>query len=203
MEKRVAVCGMGVISPVGNTVPEFWDSLVNGRNGISLIKDMDLQDLPVKVSADVKGFNPADYGAKSDILCYVSVPSKNIRLPVYNGASEENMSKGAVYLAKTSLPVGGNNTNCVIAAHNIFYGVKMFYRISELEPGDKIYITNYWETLEYEVISKEIAERNESRRLFIQPDKELLTLSTCYRPTRQINQRYIVCAQRVTEQNGK
>ena len=57
-------------------------------------------------SYETPDFNPADYGAKSDILCYVSVPSKNIRLPVYNGASEENMSKGAVYLAKTSLPVG-------------------------------------------------------------------------------------------------
>ena len=58
---------MGVISPVGNTVPEFWDSLVNGRNGISLIKDMDLQDLPVKVSADVKGFSPADYGIEAPL----------------------------------------------------------------------------------------------------------------------------------------
>ena len=67
MEKRVAVCGMVVISPVGNTVPEFWDSLVNGRNGISLIKDMDLQDLPVKVSADVKGFSPADYGIEAPL----------------------------------------------------------------------------------------------------------------------------------------
>ena len=67
MEKRVAVCGMGVISPVGNTVPEFRDSLVNGRNGISLIKDMDLQDLPVKVSADVKGFSPADYGIEAPL----------------------------------------------------------------------------------------------------------------------------------------
>ena len=67
MEKRVAVCGMGVISPVGNTVLEFWDSLVNGRNGISLIKDMDLQDLPVKVSADVKGFSPADYGIEAPL----------------------------------------------------------------------------------------------------------------------------------------
>lgn len=67
MEKRVVVCGMGVISPVGNTVPEFWDSLVNGRNGISLIKDMDLQDLPVKVSADVKGFSPADYGIEAPL----------------------------------------------------------------------------------------------------------------------------------------
>ena len=56
-----------MISPVGNTVPEFWDSLVNGRNGISLIKDMDLQDLPVKVSADVKGFNPADYGIEAPL----------------------------------------------------------------------------------------------------------------------------------------
>lgn len=67
MEKRVAVCGMGVISPVGNTLPEFWDSLVNGRNGISLIRDMDLQDLPVKVSADVKGFSPADYGIEAPL----------------------------------------------------------------------------------------------------------------------------------------
>ena len=39
-------------------------------------------------SYEIPDFNPADYGAPSDILCYVSIPSKNIKLPVYNGASE-------------------------------------------------------------------------------------------------------------------
>lgn len=54
--------GLGVISPVGNDVTTFWNSLVNGVNGISLINDMDLADLPVKVAANVKNFQPAEYG---------------------------------------------------------------------------------------------------------------------------------------------
>ena len=62
MNKRVVVTGMGVISPVGNNVAEFWNSLVNGVCGIGHITEFPTDDLPATVAGEVKNFNPADYG---------------------------------------------------------------------------------------------------------------------------------------------
>ena len=64
MNKRVVVTGMGVISPVGNNVGEFWNSLVNGVCGIGFITEFPTDDLPAKVAGEVKNFNPADYGVE-------------------------------------------------------------------------------------------------------------------------------------------
>lgn len=62
---RVVVTGMGVISPVGNDIPTFWDSLVSGKNGISLITRYDTENHKVKVAAEVKDFEPTLYMEKS------------------------------------------------------------------------------------------------------------------------------------------
>ncbi|MDF1494639.1 beta-ketoacyl-ACP synthase II [Caproiciproducens sp. CPB-2] len=65
--RRVVVTGMGVISPVGNTVKAFWDSLVEGRSGIDFITKFDTADYKVKIAAEVKGFDPHDYMEKGEI----------------------------------------------------------------------------------------------------------------------------------------
>ncbi|MEW2068782.1 beta-ketoacyl-ACP synthase II [Streptomyces sp. NPDC007346] len=57
----MVVTGTGVITPVGNTVEEFWASLMAGRSGISAIEGWDASHLPVRIGAEVKGFVPADY----------------------------------------------------------------------------------------------------------------------------------------------
>ena len=62
MDKRVVITGMGAITPVGNSVAELWESLVNGVCGIGLITEFPTDDLPAKVAGEVKNFNPADYG---------------------------------------------------------------------------------------------------------------------------------------------
>ena len=62
MDRRVAVTGLGVISPVGNDVQTYWDSLVSGRCGIDVIRSFPLDDLPVKVAGEVKDFEPSAYG---------------------------------------------------------------------------------------------------------------------------------------------
>lgn len=62
---RVVVTGMGVISPVGNDIPTFWNSLVSGKNGISLITRYDTENHKVKVAAEVKDFEPTLYMEKS------------------------------------------------------------------------------------------------------------------------------------------
>ena len=62
MERRVAVTGLGIISPVGNDVQTYWDSLVSGKCGIDVIRSFPLDDLPVKVAGEVKDFEPFAYG---------------------------------------------------------------------------------------------------------------------------------------------
>ncbi len=61
MRRRVVVTGLGVISPVGNTVTEAWDSLLAGRSGITAVTRFDVSTFPTRIAGEVKGFNVADY----------------------------------------------------------------------------------------------------------------------------------------------
>ena len=68
MENRVVITGLGVVSPVGNNVTDFWNSLVEGKCGIDLIKGFEKYELPVSVAGQVKDFNPeADGLERNDI----------------------------------------------------------------------------------------------------------------------------------------
>lgn len=62
MNRRVAVTGLGVISPIGNNVETYWKNLLDGMCGIDFIKAFPTDDLPAKVAGEVKDFCPADYG---------------------------------------------------------------------------------------------------------------------------------------------
>jgi len=58
---KVVITGMGVITPLGNSIAELWNSLINGKNGISSITKFDAGDFPVRLAAEVRDFEPADY----------------------------------------------------------------------------------------------------------------------------------------------
>ena len=149
-----------------------------------------------QLSYEKPDFLLSDYGIDSDILGYITIPAIDIKLPIYNGASKENMAKGAAYLAHTSLPVGGENTNCVIAAHTRYKSIYMFKRITELNVGDKIYITNFWETLVYQVVETKVIDPNDSQNIYIKANRSIINLSTCH-PYPDNYQRYLVYAELV------
>lgn len=65
--RRVVVTGMGTITPIGNDVKSFWDSLVAGKNGIGKLTRFDTTDFKVKLAAEVKDFDPTLYMEKSEI----------------------------------------------------------------------------------------------------------------------------------------
>jgi len=65
--RRVAVTGLGAVTPVGNDVQSLWDSLTAGRHGIAPITRFDASGFKAKLAAEVKNFNPADYMDKSDV----------------------------------------------------------------------------------------------------------------------------------------
>jgi 3-oxoacyl-[acyl-carrier-protein] synthase II len=59
--QRVVVTGLGVISPIGLTVDDYWQSLLAGRSGVGPITQFDASELNVRIAAEVKGFEPGDY----------------------------------------------------------------------------------------------------------------------------------------------
>lgn len=59
--KRVVVTGLGAITPIGNTLAEYWDGLLSGRNGISTITQFDPSRHACRMAGEVKGFTPHDY----------------------------------------------------------------------------------------------------------------------------------------------
>src|SRR5690606_20793852 len=67
MTKKVVVTGMGAITPLGNSIPEFWNKLVKGTSGAGPITRFDASKFRTRFACEVKGFNPADHFEKSEI----------------------------------------------------------------------------------------------------------------------------------------
>ena len=135
------------------------------------------------------------YGFSKEYIGFIDIPAMCIRLPIYLGANEENMKKGAAHLTETSYPVSGKNTNCVIAAHRGYSKAPMFRNIEQIKKGDLVFIDNLWGRLTYEVTECRIVWPDDTECLKIQGGKELLTLLTCH-PYRHNYQRYIVVCEK-------
>lgn len=134
------------------------------------------------------------YGVWDGIYGYIKADDIDMCLPIYLGATDWNMSLGAAHLSNTSLPIGGKGTNCVLAGHTAYFGRTFFDDIIYLQKGDIVQIQNFWETLNYKVIDTEIRVPNDGSRLFIVPNKDLLTFFTCiYSENGHYNRYYVIC----------
>jgi len=61
MNRRIVITGLGAVSPLGLTVEDFWQGLISGKSGIGPITLFDASAFPVKIAAEVKGFDPTNY----------------------------------------------------------------------------------------------------------------------------------------------
>lgn len=89
--RRAVITGLGVVSPIGNTMDEFWDNIVNGRHGFTLAEWFPDQSEEKNVYADVKDFDPGDYIEKKE----------RRRIDI--------MTQYAVYAAKKALEDSGSD----------------------------------------------------------------------------------------------
>lgn len=111
---------------------------------------------------------------------YIRIPALGKTFSLYLGASMENMARGAAVLGQTSIPIGGVNTNSVIAGHRGWSTGSFFKHIEKIKVGDYIFITNPWETLAYKVSSIDIIDPYDNDKVKIQEDKDMVTLITCH-----------------------
>ena len=144
--------------------------------------------------------NPAirleEYGVENGIAGYIKIPVMDLELPLYLGANEENMSKGALSLRKRRCRSVGIIRIWRLSHIGGYSYAKMFREIEKLKIGDEIFITNFWETMTYKVERIEVISPDEIDKIRIQEGKDMVTLVTCH-PYPHNYQRYLVYCERV------
>ena len=136
------------------------------------------------------------YGVEDEIIGVLEIPTMQLTMPVYLGASDNHLAAGAAVLGNTSAPIGGDDTNCVIAGHRGWKGADYFRHIDKLAVGDTVTLTNLWEILTYTVVDIRIIQPHEVDMVKIQQGRDLLTLITCHPYASGGRQRYVVYCER-------
>lgn len=109
------------------------------------------------------------------IMGYVSIPQIDVMLPIFH----EESTKGACHLRNTSLPVGGNSTHAVLAAHSGLYSSRQFTDLVSLEEGDVFHIYVLKKKLTYCVNQIRVVEPGDTSELMVESGKDYVTLLTC------------------------
>lgn len=202
--------------PVIDTVPEATDSATDEttapREHESLWEDMLAYNRQIWAekqeglcdpwSYQQPSFTLGEYGLEDEVFGVISIPAIDLEMPLYLGATSSHLAKGAAHLSQTSLPIGGMNTNCVIAGHRGFNGAIYFRNVPELKIGDEVIITNLWETMTYTVTETQIILPNEVDQILIQEGRDMITLLTCHPYASGGIQRFLVFCDRVTKEGG-
>ncbi len=173
--------------------PELWEDMY-AYNKALLLEGQAGLDGPDAYEAP--SFVLSDYGVESNVFGVLNIPALDLRMPLFLGANEENMAKGAAVLSQTSLPIGGRSTNAIIAGHRGWNGGAYFLHIDNLKPGDEVSVTNLWDTLTYRVTEIQIISPNDIDAIKIRQDKEMITLLSCHPPASGGKQRYLVFCER-------
>ncbi|GEK90827.1 class C sortase [Alkalibacterium kapii] len=128
---------------------------------------------------DVSSVSSKKYKSSQSFFSVIRIPKINITLPIYLGASDTNLMKGAAQITGTSLPIGGKGTHSVIAGHRGTLKHHMFLHLNDLNRGDTFEIQTLDVTMTYRVTGSAVVLPDEVDSLSIQKDKDLVTLVTC------------------------
>lgn len=127
----------------------------------------------------LKGYNDILDLSGTGIMGYVSIPKLGVELPLYHGISAEVLNVACGHLEGTSLPVGGENTHCVLSAHRGLPHAKLFTELDKMEVGDTFTITVLDRTITYQVDQIKVVRPEEIDDVQIVPGEDLCTLLTC------------------------
>ena len=118
------------------------------------------------------------------VMGYVSIPKINVKLSIYHGTADDVLQTGIGHLNGTKLPIGGESTHSVLAAHRGLPSARLFTDIDQLERGDMFYVHVLDETLAYQVdqildmVDKDDSETLQ-KALQIEEGQDYVTLFTC------------------------
>ena len=136
-------------------------------------------DFPLVDYREVPGYFEALSVTDNSMIGYLKIDRIGVELPVYHGTSDEVLNIGVGHLQGTSLPVGGENTHCVMSAHRGLPSAKLFTDLDRMEIGDTFQIIILDQVLTYQVDRIKVIEPDEFYDLQIIPGGDYCTLFTC------------------------
>lgn len=200
----LAIVSLGLVlyPTASETINKIFDnnSIIQYNNQVSALSSTDKQNMiaqaqnynanlsnvvSVSDSFTPNAFNVDDSYEKilsvtdDGLIGSVSIPKINCNLPIYHGTSEDILDKGAVHMANTSFPIGGESTHSVVSAHTAYPGKEFFNRLTELEVGDYFYLKVLGDTLAYKVCRIDVVVPSDSRLLRVESGQDFVTLVTC------------------------
>ncbi len=113
------------------------------------------------------------------IMGYIEVPKIKVSYPLYHGTDAAILQIAIGHLEWTSLPVGGENSHCVVSGHRGLPSARLFTDLDQMEIGDTFELWILDEVLTYEVDQIKIVEPKETDELLIVEGMDLCTLVTC------------------------
>ncbi len=140
----------------------------------------DLKDMYKEYNKDIleKSISSIDLMKIVPTLGYIEIPKINVKLIIYEGTSNDVLSKGVGHLENTSIP-GQNSTNCVLAGHTGLAKAKVFDDLDKLELEDEFFVTMLNETFSYKVRKIKTVKKEDVKDLKVIENKEYVTLVTC------------------------
>ena len=110
---------------------------------------------------------------------YITIEKLGVELPIYHGTSSDVLNIACGHLEGTSLPVGGQNSHCVLSAHRGLPRAKLFTDLDKMECGDTFTITVLNKTITYQVDQIKVVNPDEVRNLTMEEGQDRCTLLTC------------------------
>ena len=115
----------------------------------------------------------------NNMIGYLKIDRIGVELPIYHGTSDAVLNKGVGHLEGSSLPVGGENTHCIMSAHRGLPSSKLFTDLDRVELGDTFQIVVLDQVLTYQVDFIKIIEPNDISNMQIIEGGDYCTLFTC------------------------
>lgn len=137
-----------------------------------------------------------DVSATDDVFAFLNIPSIDVMLPVFLGATDDHLARGAAHVDGTALPVGGKDQRSVIAGHFGWAGDIMFLNLGEVQEGDPVLLERDGEVLLYRVRDLQVIDANDFESLRPEVGKDMITLLTCW-PAPPFPERLLVNCERV------
>ena len=113
------------------------------------------------------------------MMGYLEIPCIDVTLPVYHGVEEQVLQQAVGHIEWTSLPVGGENTHCVVSGHRGLPTADLLTHIDRMRLGDRFYLHVLGQTLEYQVDAINVVLPSDTSLLNIEAGRDYVTLLTC------------------------
>ncbi|MGG1165208.1 MULTISPECIES: class C sortase [Bacillus cereus group] len=134
---------------------------------------------PFRENSDENKGSYVDMLNIGDVMGYVEIPKIDVSLPIYQGTTEDVLSRGIGQLNESSLPVGGKNTHTVLTGHRGLPSALMFTHLDKVEKNDIFYIHSLDKVLAYKVDQIKVVLPNETEDLLVVQGQDYATLITC------------------------